>query len=179
MPSKSYTLRLPVWRLLSDRNSNCTPHVPRADRSGPCLRCSRFVGAQDHIPRRSGNSQPFAIIRIPKGNHHEDHRKRLCCLSACVLLALCAALKGGRTPRIQRGSTGLFELLEQDQPIYYTGSMKGLREFWSKASRTPRPGLITSSYDMEHAPFDVKGLAEYMRGLAKGGRPRAGTALQP
>src|SRR5207249_11701447 len=30
------------------------------------------------------------------------------------------------------------------------------------------------SYDMEHAPFDVKGLAEYMRGLAKGGPTRSG-----
>ena len=28
------------------------------------------------------------------------------------------------------------------------------------------------SYDMEHAPFDVKGLADYMRGLAKGGPTR-------
>jgi len=34
------------------------------------------------------------------------------------------------------------------------------------------------SYDMEHAPFDVKGLAEYMRGLVAGARPRVATALQ-
>ena len=27
---------------------------------------------------------------------------------------------------------------------------------------------------MEHAPFDVKGLAEYMRGLVKGGPTRSG-----
>ena len=30
------------------------------------------------------------------------------------------------------------------------------------------------SYDMEHAPFDVKGLADYMRGLAKGGPTKSG-----
>ena len=30
------------------------------------------------------------------------------------------------------------------------------------------------SYDMEHAPFDVKGLADYMHGLAKGGPTKSG-----
>src|SRR4026209_667400 len=30
------------------------------------------------------------------------------------------------------------------------------------------------SYDMEHAPFDVKGLAEYMKGLAAGGPTKSG-----
>jgi hypothetical protein len=29
-------------------------------------------------------------------------------------------------------------------------------------------------YDMEHASFDVKGLQEYMRGLAAGGPDRSG-----
>ena len=30
------------------------------------------------------------------------------------------------------------------------------------------------SYDMEHAPFDVKGLADYMSGLVKGGPTQSG-----
>ena len=32
------------------------------------------------------------------------------------------------------------------------------------------------SYDMEHAPYDVKGLSEYMKGLVPAGRRRAATA---
>src|SRR5258708_6792070 len=61
------------------------------------------------------------------------------------------------------------ELLEQGQPIYYTGSHSGTAGTYEQGVKDAQTFADYISYDMEHAPFDVKGLAEYMRGLAQGG----------
>jgi 4-hydroxy-2-oxoheptanedioate aldolase len=66
------------------------------------------------------------------------------------------------------------ELLDQGQPIYYTGSHDGTDGGFEQGVKDAQTWADYISYDMEHAPFDVKGLADYMRGLAKGGPTRSG-----
>jgi 4-hydroxy-2-oxoheptanedioate aldolase len=77
------------------------------------------------------------------------------------------------TPKPKRINRAL-ELLEQDQPIYYTGSHEGTAGSFEQGVKDAQTWADYISYDMEHAPFDVKGLAEYMRGLAKGGPTKSG-----
>ena len=62
------------------------------------------------------------------------------------------------------------ELLEQGQPIYYTGAHGGFEEGVKMAQTWA--DYIT--YEMEHGPYDVARLAEFMRGLVKGGPTKSG-----
>jgi 4-hydroxy-2-oxoheptanedioate aldolase len=66
------------------------------------------------------------------------------------------------------------DMLEQGQPIYYTGSHSGTEGTFEQGKKDAQTYADYISYDMEHAPFDVKGLQEYMRGLAAGGPSRSG-----
>jgi 4-hydroxy-2-oxoheptanedioate aldolase len=66
------------------------------------------------------------------------------------------------------------DLLSQGQPIYYTGSHEGTDGSFEQGVKDAQTWADYISYDMEHAPFDVKGLADYMRGLAKGGPTKSG-----
>jgi 4-hydroxy-2-oxoheptanedioate aldolase len=77
------------------------------------------------------------------------------------------------TPKANRINRAI-DLLEQGQPIYYTGSHEGTEGSFEQGIKDAQTWADYISYDMEHAPFDVKGLAEYMRGLAKGGPTRSG-----
>jgi 4-hydroxy-2-oxoheptanedioate aldolase len=96
-------------------------------------------------------------------------------ISACSSIALAvftaAALADGPKPkRVNRA----IELLEQGQPIYYTGSHSGTAGTFDQGVKDAQTYADYISYDMEHAPFDVKGLAEYMRGLVEGGPTKSG-----
>ena len=71
------------------------------------------------------------------------------------------------------------ELLEQGQPIYYTGSHEGTEGNFEQGVKDAQTYADYISYDMEHAPFDVKGLGDYMRGLAKGGPTKSGHRTPP
>lgn len=75
-----------------------------------------------------------------------------------------------RGARINRA----IDLLSQGQPIYYTGSHEGTDGSFEQGVKDAQTYADYISYDMEHAPFDVKGLADYMRGLAKGGPTKSG-----
>jgi 4-hydroxy-2-oxoheptanedioate aldolase len=66
------------------------------------------------------------------------------------------------------------ELLEHGQPIYYTGSHSGTEGSYEQGVKDAQTYADYISYDMEHAPFDVKGLSEYMRGLVAGGPTKSG-----
>src|SRR5436305_14679673 len=66
------------------------------------------------------------------------------------------------------------ELLADGQPIYYTGSHSGTTGSFEQGKKDAQTYADYISYDMEHAPFDVKGLSEYMRGLADGGPTKSG-----
>jgi 4-hydroxy-2-oxoheptanedioate aldolase len=87
----------------------------------------------------------------------------------------CVAVAGmqaqpAKSKRINRA----IELLEQGQPIYYTGSHEGTEGNFDQGVKDAQTYADYISYDMEHAPFDVKGLSDYMRGLAKGGPTKSG-----
>jgi 4-hydroxy-2-oxoheptanedioate aldolase len=78
-----------------------------------------------------------------------------------------------QTPPAHRVNRAI-ELLAQGQPIYYTGSHEGTEGSFEQGVKDAQTWADYISYDMEHAPFDVRGLADYMRGLAKGGPTRTG-----
>src|SRR5882724_1546561 len=66
------------------------------------------------------------------------------------------------------------ELLDQGQPIYYTGSHSGTVGSFEQGKADAQTWADYISYDMEAAPYDVVGLAAYMQGLAAGGPTRTG-----
>ena len=95
---------------------------------------------------------------------------------ACLWLMLAlvvSALAQAPAPKPKRINRAI-ELLEQGQPIYYTGSHSGTAGTFDQGVKDAQTFADYISYDMEHAPFDVRGLAEYMRGLAQGGPTKSG-----
>jgi len=94
-------------------------------------------------------------------------------LAVSVSLVLCAASLRADDPKAKRINRAI-ELLDQGQPIYYTGSHEGTDGNFEQGVKDAQTYADYISYDMEHAPFDVKGLADYMRGLVKGGPTKSG-----
>ncbi|HZT29864.1 MAG TPA: aldolase/citrate lyase family protein [Bryobacteraceae bacterium] len=95
--------------------------------------------------------------------------ERLPVLGVCALLASASGL--AQTPkRINRA----IELLSQGQPIYYTGSHEGMSGNFDAGVKAAQTWADYINYDMEHAPFNVSALAEFMRGLAQGGPTKSG-----
>jgi len=66
------------------------------------------------------------------------------------------------------------ELLGAGQPVYYTGSHSGTEGSFDAGKADAQTYADYISYDMEHAPYDIKGLAEYMKGLVAGGPTKSG-----
>src|SRR6058998_102463 len=102
-------------------------------------------------------------------NAAKNPRWIVVCLSG-VLSVVYLAAEAPKASRINRA----IEILEQDQPIYYTGSHQGTEGSFEQGVKDAQTWADYISYDMEHAPFDVKGLADYMRGLAQGGPTKSG-----
>jgi 4-hydroxy-2-oxoheptanedioate aldolase len=96
---------------------------------------------------------------------------RLCAPIAFLFCAFCAA---AQTPPKPKHINRAIELLEQGQPIYYTGSHSGTEGSFEQGKKDAQIWADYISYDMEHAPFDVVGLREYMRGLVAGGPTKSG-----
>ncbi|MCY4659511.1 MAG: aldolase/citrate lyase family protein [Acidobacteria bacterium] len=63
------------------------------------------------------------------------------------------------------------ELLERDQPIYYTQVNAGGYEEGKALARTWADYI---TYNMEHSPFDMNALRAFMQGLVDGGPTRSG-----
>ena len=80
-----------------------------------------------------------------------------------------SAAQAPKPKRINRA----IELLEAGQPIYYTGSHSGTGQVRA-GKQDAQTYADYISYDMEHAPYDIKGLADYMRGLVAGGPTKSG-----
>jgi len=91
-------------------------------------------------------------------------------LGLVASVAFIAAAELPKTKHINRA----IELLEQGQPIYYTGSHSGTTGSFEQGKKDAQTFADYISYDMEHAPFDVKGLSEYMQGLVAGGPTKSG-----
>src|SRR5579871_841114 len=89
----------------------------------------------------------------------------------CLIFGV--TLTVAQTPKPKRINRAI-ELLEQGQPVYYTGSHSGTEGSFEQGKKDAQTYADYISYDMEHAPFDVKGLAEYMRGLVAGGPAKSG-----
>jgi 4-hydroxy-2-oxoheptanedioate aldolase len=68
------------------------------------------------------------------------------------------------------------ELLDMGQPVYYTGSHDGTEATFEQGKLDAQTWADYINYDMEAAPFDVAGLAAYMKGLKAGGPTRSGHA---
>jgi 4-hydroxy-2-oxoheptanedioate aldolase len=94
-------------------------------------------------------------------------------LSLAIFLAVCVATLLADGPKPKHINRAL-ELLAEGQPIYYTGSHSGTNGNYEQGVKDAQTYADYISYDMEHAPFDVKGLADYMRGLAAGGPTKSG-----
>jgi 4-hydroxy-2-oxoheptanedioate aldolase len=94
-------------------------------------------------------------------------------LLACFCLVLGVATTLAQTPKAKHINRAI-ELLEQGQPVYYTGSHSGTEGSFEQGKKDAQTYADYISYDMEHAPFDVKGLSDYMRGLVAGGPTKSG-----
>ena len=90
-----------------------------------------------------------------------------------LLASLALATTVAQTPKPKRINRAI-ELLAQGQPIYYTGSHSGTEGSFEQGKKDAQIYADYISYDMEHAPYDIKGLAEYMQGLAAGGPTKSG-----
>jgi hypothetical protein len=91
----------------------------------------------------------------------------------CVLLAAATITIAAQPAKPKRINQAI-ELLAQGQPIYYAGSHSGTAGTYEQGVKDAQTYADYISYDMEHAPYDVKGLQEYMRGLVGGGPDRSG-----
>src|SRR3981189_2815519 len=122
-------------------------------------------------PRKCGSPR--------KGSGHKEHsnqkenamKKRLTYLCVGLFALLGAAV--AQTPKPKRINRAI-ELLEQGQPIYYTGSHSGTIGTFEQGKQDAQTWADYISYDMEAAPYDVAGLSAYMQGLAAGGPTRTG-----
>ena len=103
---------------------------------------------------------------MPRMRHYHSS-VAICSIVACTITIVADTPKAARINRA-------IDLLSQGQPVYYTGSHEGTDGSFEQGVKDAQTWADYISYDMEHAPFDVKGLADYMRGLAKGGPTTSG-----
>ena len=66
------------------------------------------------------------------------------------------------------------ELLEQDQPIYYTGGHTGANLTFEGGKEMVHTYADYINVGMEHGPFDMLGLEQFMNGLVAGGPTNSG-----
>jgi 4-hydroxy-2-oxoheptanedioate aldolase len=66
------------------------------------------------------------------------------------------------------------ELLEQGQPIYYTGGHTGARLTYEAGREMAKTWADYINIGMEHGAFDLAGLDQFMRGLVDGGPTNSG-----
>ncbi|PWU12159.1 MAG: hypothetical protein C5B51_01145 [Terriglobia bacterium] len=94
-------------------------------------------------------------------------------LAGSLALAFGVANLVAQTPKPKHINRAI-ELLEQGQPVYYTGSHSGTEGSFEQGKKDAQIYADYISYDMEHAPYDIKGLADYMKGLVAGGPTKSG-----
>lgn len=75
-------------------------------------------------------------------------------------------------PRVNKA----IELLEQGQPIYYSGASEHSFEGGVRDAQTWADYLV---FEMEHGLFNIPALDQYMRGLVKGGPTPSGHRTPP
>src|ERR1700744_1384462 len=95
------------------------------------------------------------------------------CLGASLSAIFGVATLAGQSSKPKHINRAI-ELLEQGKLVYYTGSHSGTIGTFEQGKKDAQTFADYISYDMEHAPFDVAGLAEYMKGLVAGGPTKSG-----
>src|SRR5277367_2509898 len=118
------------------------------------------------------------MVASKNDRHHikENHMKswtKVLGLLGCAFAMLAFATAIAQTPKPKHINRAI-ELLAEDQPIYFTGSHSGTAGTFEQGKKDAQTFADYISYDMEHAPFDVKGLSDYMRGLVAGGPTKSG-----
>ncbi len=68
----------------------------------------------------------------------------------------------------------VIELLEADQPVFYTGSHTGADLNYDAGRAMAKTWADYINIGMEHGCFDLSGLDQFMRGLADGGPTNSG-----
>jgi 4-hydroxy-2-oxoheptanedioate aldolase len=93
--------------------------------------------------------------------------------AACLLLPVASAQTPAYKPkRVNKA----IELLEQGQPIYYTGYTPGAsgNDSYEDGKRMAQTWADYINYEMEHGALDFVTLRNFMRGLADGGPTKSG-----
>jgi 4-hydroxy-2-oxoheptanedioate aldolase len=91
-------------------------------------------------------------------------------LAACLLAMVWTLELGAQSTAQPKRINKAIELLEQGQPIYYTGGRGGFEE-GVKMAQTWADYI---NYEMEHGTFDLAALRQFMQGLVKGGPTKSG-----
>ena len=99
-------------------------------------------------------------------------------LVGLALLGLAVAVVVSSLPAAQSGDAytpqrinKVIELLEQDQPVYYTQVSGGGYEEGKDLAQTWADYI---TYNMEHSPFNMDNLRAFMQGLVDGGPTKSG-----
>src|SRR5262249_19254173 len=166
------------------------PAAPRAVRLAPGSGAGRARRPRSPsptlLPRKQrphewwSSSVPILMRndRVPRVGRYTDRRpeaEAMTIRTSFVLAAIIGALTSlqAQAPKPKHINRAI-ELLEAGQPVYYTGSHSGTEGTFEAGKADAHTYADYISYDMEHAPFDVKGLADYMKGLVAGGPTNSG-----
>src|SRR5213076_2155095 len=103
----------------------------------------------------------------------KKYARTLIFVVTCAGMLLWTATAAAQAPKPKRINRAV-ELLEQGQPVYYTGSHSGTVGSFEQGKKDAQTCADYISYDMEAAPYDIAGLSAYMQGLAAGGPTRTG-----
>ena len=91
-------------------------------------------------------------------------------LAVAVVVSILPAAQSGDAYTPQRINK-VIELLEQDQPVYYTQVSGGGYEEGKDLAHTWADYI---TYNMEHSPFNMDNLRAFMQGLVDGGPTKSG-----
>ena len=101
--------------------------------------------------------------------------RRLALLALTITILIVVAALGGRQVSAQSYEptriSKAVELLEQDQPIYYTQVNGG---GYDEGKRLAQTWADYITYNMEHSPFNMADLRAFMQGLVDGGPTKSG-----
>src|SRR5207247_2518140 len=100
------------------------------------------------------------------------------CMKPCFLFIACLVPLLAQPPK-PKHTNRMIDVLEQGQPIYYDSSHEGAEGGFELGKKDAQTWADYIVYDMEHAPWNIRALAEYMRGMAAGGPTRTGHRMPP
>lgn len=94
-------------------------------------------------------------------------------VATATIGAACAQQAAAATQATPRRHNKMIELLEDNQPIYYTGADPRLPGY-EQGRALALTWADAINWEMEHGTFDLANLREFMRGLVDGGPTRSG-----